>query len=140
MNRTLVKNTLKTVIQKESNINTLEEIIYQQSQTSEIYYSLTYEVVGLLLNNNKDIKKVIDILLKGKIGFDHSMYDQYKQKKLEQDEFATQPINIEEGVIECTACGSKRTLSYQKQTRSADEGSTTFSHCVDCNKRWKHNC
>lgn len=33
-------------------------------------------------------------------------------------------------------CGSKNLSIRQIQTRSADEGMTTISMCLDCNKKW----
>jgi len=61
------------------------------------------------------------------------------QNKLDEENyFRTSPIDLEEGALECK-CGSKRTISYQRQTRSADEGFTTFARCVECGNRWRHN-
>lgn len=66
-----------------------------------------------------------------------------KWNKIEEEEayFHTMELDFEEGIFECrdSKCGSKKTISFQKQTRSADEGSTTFVKCVVCKKMWKHN-
>ena len=45
--------------------------------------------------------------------------------------------DIEEGILECKKCGSKKTTFYSLQTRSADEPMTNFITCVDCKNRWK---
>ena len=37
----------------------------------------------------------------------------------------------------CGRCRSDNVYFYQRQTRSADEGSTTFCKCLSCGKRWK---
>jgi len=37
----------------------------------------------------------------------------------------------------CKKCRSKKCTYYQAQTRSADEGITTFCQCLDCGTRWK---
>lgn len=37
----------------------------------------------------------------------------------------------------CTRCRSTDTVTFQKQTRSADEGMTNFSSCNACGHRWK---
>jgi len=39
--------------------------------------------------------------------------------------------------VVCRKCGSARIVVEQKQTRSADEGFTTFFTCVDCKCRWR---
>ena len=40
-------------------------------------------------------------------------------------------VEIEEGVMECTKCGSKKTYSYTKQTRGGDEATTVFAICSE---------
>lgn len=44
-----------------------------------------------------------------------------------------------DGMFACSACGSKNTSNYLKQTRSADEPMTTFLTCHDCGHRWRFN-
>jgi hypothetical protein len=66
-------------------------------------------------------------------------YQPLKEQQEEEDTFQTTPFEVEEGVLECFKCHSKRTLSYQRQTRNADEGSTTFAQCAECGHRWRHN-
>lgn len=40
-------------------------------------------------------------------------------------------------VNRCRRCGSTRVESSLRQTRSADEASTLFCHCLSCGKRWR---
>ena len=47
--------------------------------------------------------------------------------------------DLPDGMLQCRKCGSKKTTYYQMQTRSADEGITTFARCHECNNRWKMN-
>jgi len=42
-----------------------------------------------------------------------------------------------EGIYTCRKCGSKKTISAEKQVRSADEAATVTITCVDCRKQWK---
>ena len=37
----------------------------------------------------------------------------------------------------CRKCGSTDVEWHQRQTRSADEGITTFCACLSCGKRWR---
>jgi DNA-directed RNA polymerase subunit M/transcription elongation factor TFIIS len=41
------------------------------------------------------------------------------------------------GLHTCRVCGSKETISVQKQLRSADEPMTTIITCVACGKTWR---
>lgn len=65
-------------------------------------------------------------------------FNQYREMMEEEHYFQLNPIEFEEGVMECR-CGSHKTISYQRQTRSADEGATTFVKCVECKHSWRHN-
>ncbi|MDB4726512.1 transcription factor S, partial [bacterium] len=56
-----------------------------------------------------------------------------------ENKFLENPIDVEEGVLECPRCFKNKTLSYQKQTRSADEPMTTFAKCVSCGKEWTYS-
>lgn len=42
-----------------------------------------------------------------------------------------------EGLFVCGKCGSRRTISIDRSTRSADEAMTVFVTCVDCNSHWR---
>lgn len=42
-------------------------------------------------------------------------------------------------MIRCAGCGSDNVAVYNLQTRSADEGMTTFYCCRECDRRWKCN-
>jgi DNA-directed RNA polymerase subunit M/transcription elongation factor TFIIS len=72
--------------------------------------------------------------------WDHPVFQEYRIKLEEEDNFIENPnIGIEEGIIECIKCKSKRTYSYQKQIRSSDEGFTLFVTCANCNASWREN-
>jgi len=40
-------------------------------------------------------------------------------------------------IYTCPRCKSRNIQSYQRQTRSADEGMTVFCQCLACEKRWR---
>ena len=58
------------------------------------------------------------------------------QRLSEHDAFLTEPCMVEEGLMQCRKCGSKRTFSFARQTRSSDEGTTVFVKCARCAKKW----
>ena len=39
--------------------------------------------------------------------------------------------------IECPKCGNMEAYAWQMQTRSADEGATTFYRCTKCGHSWR---
>jgi DNA-directed RNA polymerase subunit M/transcription elongation factor TFIIS len=49
---------------------------------------------------------------------------------------ATSHDDAPDGVFTCR-CGSKKTVYYSMQTRSADEPMTVFVSCLKCRKNWK---
>jgi transcription elongation factor S-II len=46
---------------------------------------------------------------------------------------------VPEGLLQCSRCRSKRVIWYMSQCRSADESSSIFATCSECNKKWKFN-
>ena len=45
-------------------------------------------------------------------------------------------VEVADSVVKCR-CGSRKVLERSVQTRSADEGATSFYHCTACNRNWK---
>lgn len=71
------------------------------------------------------------------IGLDHEKFNNVKNKIQENDDFISNPPQVEEGVIECSKCKSKRTISFSKQTRSGDEACTVFVRCAECHYQFR---
>jgi DNA-directed RNA polymerase subunit M/transcription elongation factor TFIIS len=134
---------LENILTNKKNVTLFEKQIYVQAikNTEEdpdsIYIEYLYEISSQLKQNPKIIP-IFENLKKGKIGWNNSNFDTIRKKQQDKDEFLVNPFEIEEGVQECNKCGSKRTFSYQKQTRSADEGMTTFLQCV-CGHKWRYS-
>jgi len=140
-----IRNKEKTVLteylDKEKNIEIIEKNIYnislEKKTFKNFYLETLYEVCYFL--NQYNIKKVNSDLKDKKILWNNDEFLDEKNKQKEKDDFLTNPFEVEEGIEKCDRCGSKRTYSISKQVRSADEGFSTFSHCLDCNKRWRNN-
>ena len=135
------KTVLTEYLDKEKNIEIIEKNIYnislEKKTFKNFYLETLYEVCYFL--NQYDIKKVNSDLKDKKILWNNDEFLDEKNKQKEKDDFLTNPFEVEEGIEKCDRCGSKRTYSISKQVRSADEGFSTFSHCLDCNKRWRNN-
>jgi DNA-directed RNA polymerase subunit M/transcription elongation factor TFIIS len=145
--REIGKQMIQTILKKPINVDILEKYVYGANQYSEQdYLAAIYECVGFFIGRletqthlqSRDVQECIELHVLRRSGHDDPLFDPIRQKMDEIDQFAIRPFEIEEGVIECK-CGSKRTISYQRQTRAADEGATTFSQCVECGTKWRHN-
>ena len=71
-------------------------------------------------------------------GWEESVFDSARKIIKEEENFIKNPIKFEEGTP-CKKCNSTNTYSHQKQTRSADEGFTTFTSCFVCKYSWREN-
>ena len=97
---------------------------------------LVYEVVVEYLFCN-NIHHVMEQTKKGDIGFQHPSLENIRMEFAEQDDFLENPPEVEEGVMECKRCQSKRTFSFSKQTRRSDESATVFIRCSNCSFMYK---
>lgn len=68
------------------------------------------------------------------VGWNHSVFDNIKRIMHEEVSFISESVQVESG-FECKKCKSTKTYTYQQQTRSADEGFTTFTICFHCDRQ-----
>ena len=132
------REILSTTFKHEKNIDVLQKYIELKTDSEEDYIDLCYEVVAIQLLT-KDVKKTLEYIWTEKYKWNHPVFDVYRLRREEYEEFLTHPLEVEEGVIECWKCQSHRTISYQRQIRSADEGTTIFAQCVQCGNKWSFN-
>jgi DNA-directed RNA polymerase subunit M/transcription elongation factor TFIIS len=121
-----------------NNASLIEEKIYSMSSSRKDYLNNVYDAIYTIQSSHNKKKIVTDILQHFMLGKNHTQYNSVREY-IQQDNYTlSTPLEIEEGVLECK-CGSKKTISCQRQTRSADEGMTTFAQCIECGNRWRHN-
>lgn len=75
----------------------------------------------------------------GRVMWDHPVITKIVSNDMfqELDDFICKPPDVDEGVIECRKCKGRKTLSYSKQTRRADESATVFVKCVQCHASFR---
>lgn len=75
------------------------------------------------------------------LGLGHNAYDEIRHDLEEQDDFITNPLEIQEGVLECPKCHGRRTISFVRQERSGDEALVVRAVCVKdgCGHAWRQN-
>lgn len=135
------KKIIGTIISNQKNCDKLENAIYntiKNENSEDEYIEILYEVYGKILNK-KDINEIIKDLEQKKYKWLNSYFDNIRIKQAEQDDFIENPFEVEEGVLECKKCGSRRVFSYGKQVRSGDEATTTFAQCIECKSKWTEN-
>lgn len=140
------KKALSTVLNKEKNIYVIENHIYNNiisryNEDEEIknnYNRAVYQIVGDILNKEK-LQDVLNSIKNSKLGWKHNAFIEWENQIDEQDRFIETPFIVEEGIIECKKCKSKRVFYYQRQVRSSDEGFSLFCFCQNCKAKWREN-
>ena len=140
MYRKYGKMSLSQKLKIEKNITILEKNIYEAAvktghdNTQIAYQDICMDVITMIDQGLK-LNTILQKLKKGKLMYDSELFNDVRESLSEQQSFLENPFEVDEGVIECK-CGSRRTISFSKQTRCGDEGTTVFAKCVDCGKSW----
>jgi DNA-directed RNA polymerase subunit M/transcription elongation factor TFIIS len=130
------KQILSLVLKQEQNITIFEKYISTIQTDIKKYKNLIYQTANKIKKNG-NIREILKDIKTEKIFWESDIYNSFKNQQQEKDDFIKNPFEVEEGVNTCMKCGSKKTYSYTKQIRSADEGTTVFCICVICKNRWK---
>ena len=98
-----------------------------------------YEMAFQIQEDDLDLQHTFKSLKDSKLGLAHPDFSVVAKKMEETDLFMNKNFETVEGVNECSKCKSKRTISFTKQVRSADEGASVFITCIDCKHRFIMN-
>ena len=115
---------------------TVEEEDLNPSEKYNLLLYTFYEIHTEWISLPK-LEDLYSSIKKKKFAYEHEQFNTIKQSFREEEDFILNPPIIEEGVIECKKCKSKRTFSFNKQTRSSDEAVTVFVRCVDCGSQFR---
>ena len=146
MSRKIIIEELKNLyfIDAENNSKQIENKIFKfikenYKNIDEDYGNIAYEIIGEL----KEMKSLEEMhtFLDKKITniYNYPSYKALNNKRDIDIDRIVNPPNVQEGVYECSKCKSKKTYLFQLQTRSGDEGFTTYVTCVNCGNKWKFN-
>lgn len=112
------------------------------------YYIKDKKLLNLFVSEFKGGKKDMVIILSKLISskdpnsLDIEKYDYsnassvFVERQKEYFEYLESEIVVEEGALKCNKCKSSKIFTFSKQTRSADEPTTVFARCCECNAKW----
>lgn len=133
----LRKNTFRILLSKKlskEDVKRIEAVIHSKSSCQEEYAQLVYEHIDSLIDQTEAKVKTLKL---PKSVFDSNVFADYKKQEDKLfTEIASGPV-VKEGIEPCRRCKNKKVTSYQLQTRSGDEGMTTYYTCISCGYKWK---
>ncbi|NDE14258.1 hypothetical protein EBZ80_04935 [bacterium] len=128
--------SLNGFVKKSKNRAVISRFLWKQAGRDPVYADfLCFEFLSELMCS-MELKEVVRNLTEGRVGWQHPAFEGMRRAIRQHDEFLINPPEIQEGVIECR-CGSRRTFSFSKQTRRADESATVFVRCSACGKTFR---
>ena len=131
--RKLGNELLMTFFKNKKNVDMFDNLIYKKYGNSVEYINCIYQLSGMV--NDYSVKECYDLIKNDEIKWNLPIYKENKIEEEEEFNFVEHPFEAVDSIMECK-CGSKKILSFAKQTRSADEGMTVFLKCLDCNRKW----
>ena len=140
--RSLLRKEFEEYISKANSVK-LETLIYKKTNNTfnkEDYIYTGYNLLSKLKRKDKEMKdfnEIKELINEALDPFEDAIFVKYKNEQNLEDSMAENPIETHEGIIQCWRCKSKKTFSYELQTRSGDEGMTCYVQCYGCGNKWK---
>ncbi len=124
------------LIKSKKNRNNICKMIENNVKTKSEIYMCFYELYcEYQLQPNKE--HLYEYLKNKRFLYENDIFQEIAEMIKEEENFIICPPKLSEGIMICKFCKSKKTISYEKQTRSADEQSTIFVKCMDCSKSFR---
>ena len=133
----LVQQCTIPFLSEKDHCTTLAETLWELSDhnPSKARFLLYEFVIDMV--HHPHLKGQIDQLMAGDILWKHPNLQNTRDVFHEQDSFIENPPDVEEGVVECRKCKSRKTFSFSKQTRRGDESTTVFVKCSQCSSTFR---
>lgn len=133
------RECLALFIEHSSNVQVLEKNIHDNyGESLADYNNCIFDVIQAIAEG-MSLKVIQGLVKSNELSEKNSIYQDLLQKQKEEDDFINNPYQVVEGVLTCGKCGSKRTISFNKQNRSGDEPTAVFAKCVNCKASWVYS-
>lgn len=140
---TNIYNVCIRLYKKKFNTINLHESDTEHNFFLDTYKDIMYQIYTYICKSINTIEQhqlivnIFNELEKNNVLFDFGDFSEQKFKEYKQFKYLTEPLSVSEGIHTCGKCKSKKTYSYQLQTRSSDEPMTNFVTCASCGNKWK---
>jgi len=108
--------------------------------SEDVYPKYAYQKVGQLITSDSP-ETILEDINNAIVGWSSSIYGIYAEEMSKTRKLLVEKPKLQKGgfpcnKMECKGRKNKNTIWYQLQTRSGDEGMTTFITCLDCGNRY----
>jgi DNA-directed RNA polymerase subunit M/transcription elongation factor TFIIS len=128
---------LSTIFKNAKKVKSLEGVI-EKSVPEDQLSAVLYGIYGQHLAGVASERIEQDIKQRHWL-WESSSWEPHRQGQKDLDDFISTPMEVVSGVMKCEKCKSDKVYTIQKQLRSADEGFSSISQCLNCGARWRIN-
>ncbi len=124
----LCDKALALRMSKPKNIESFSKKIASKDDSKRVLYQACQD---LLTNKTTVVYSGLD----RENVWSHPCYSEQAEKATKNEMFIENPYQLSEGVVVCSRCGNNKNFVSTKQTRRADESSTTYYSCPKCGNK-----